>query len=396
MSTLILPMPRLGETMEEGTIAEWLVCVGQSFKRGDPLLEVETDKTMVEYPALGDGTLTETLVSQGDVVEVGTPIAMIETADVWDGIADDTQPPAPAEPEPNTAARADSRNKGPGDKLRATPIARRIAKQNGIALKDVTGTGRRGRIEADDVRAVIAAPAVKRSPEMALAYCVHGFAGLGAGWAALRVQLHKAGLKTHAPDLPGHGDNPTNALGVQTLIDWLAQDLAAQPEPVHLMGHSLGAHVAVGAALEMRDKVARLTLLSPAGCGHQINGTFPNSMANGPSKGELAHLMRLLGPKAAALGTDALSVIAQDMAKGRLTALAEDMVRGDTQRIDTIGPLCTLSQGIPVHAIFGLQDRIIPREHVFNLPASVACHMVEAGHMPQWDAVEAVARIITG
>lgn len=48
---LTLPMPRLGETMEEATIADWLVQPGQSFKRGDPLLEVETDKTMVEYPA---------------------------------------------------------------------------------------------------------------------------------------------------------------------------------------------------------------------------------------------------------------------------------------------------------------------------------------------------------
>ncbi len=52
MTTITLAMPRLGETMEQGTIASWLVEAGQSFKRGDPLLELETDKTLVEYPAL--------------------------------------------------------------------------------------------------------------------------------------------------------------------------------------------------------------------------------------------------------------------------------------------------------------------------------------------------------
>ena len=58
----ILTMPRLGETMEDGVVSAWLVQPGQSFKRGDPLIEIETDKTAVEFPALGPGTLTETLV----------------------------------------------------------------------------------------------------------------------------------------------------------------------------------------------------------------------------------------------------------------------------------------------------------------------------------------------
>jgi len=397
MIKLTLPMPRLGETMEEGTIAQWLVEPGQIFKRGDPLLEIETDKTMVEYPALGDGTLLENMVDRGDVIEVGTPIAVIETADIWDGIEDvETQALAPVVPEPSPAPEPEIRETSPRDKLRATPLARRIAKQNGIALMDVPGSGRRGRIEADDVRAMVSAPspAMKRSTDATLAYCVHGFAGLGSGWAVLRKQLQKVGVKTHAPDLPGHGSNETEALGVQTLIDWLADDLARQSEPVHLIGHSLGAHVAVAAALRVQNKVARLTLLTPAGCGYQINGSFPQGMAAGPGVGVLAHLMRLLGPKAESFESEALRALASDLQRGRLTALANDMARGDHQLIDTIGPLQRLSQDIPVRAIFGLRDRIIPREHAFNLPSRAACHMVDAGHMPHWDATETVAAII--
>ena len=65
--------------MDSGTIASWTVAQGESFARGDTLLELETDKTLVEYPALGSGRLVETLVAEGDVVDVGDPIAIIET-----------------------------------------------------------------------------------------------------------------------------------------------------------------------------------------------------------------------------------------------------------------------------------------------------------------------------
>lgn len=395
---LTLPMPRLGETMEEGTIADWLVASGQSFKRGDPLLEVETDKTLVEYPALGDGTLLDILVESGDVVEVGMPIAVIETEDVWAGIditsAPDPQGHAPTE---NVADPADFADQ---TRLRATPLARRIAKQEGIALDQVAGTGRRGRIEAEDVRASVAsapsAPRVIRAATGTAApvCCVHGFAGLGSNWAALRASLQRVGLKSSAPDLPGHGRNPAQAPDVDTLVDWLADDLAERPGPVHLVGHSLGAHVATQVALRDPARVARLTLIAPAGCGMQINGTFLSGMAAAAGMGELSHLMRLLGTKASQLDARALSAMAQDLQAQRLAALAGAAAHGDVQRIDTIGPLRSLSDSLPVTAIFGLADQIIPREHVFNLPPAVACHMIESGHMPQWDAPEEVASII--
>ena len=401
---LTLPMPRLGETMDEGTIAEWLVQPGQSFKRGDPLLEVETDKTMVEYPALGDGTLVETLVAAGDVIEVGTPIAVIETAEVWEGIESaDTEPEPeaepPAPPTPDHATVSQSLQSSDGSRLRATPLARRIAQQNDIALEQMTGTGRRGRIEAGDVRAVIrpaSGPATVRhsSATTAPVYCVHGFAGLGANWAALRTSLQRAGLKTKAPDLPGHGCNPVEAMDVDALVDWLAADLATQSEPVHLVGHSLGAHVAVRAALRDPSRLAQLTLIAPAGCGIDINGAFLSGMAATPGIGELSHLMRLLGPKAAQLDSQALASMAQDLQHQRLSGIAQATARGDVQRIDTIAPLRALAAHLPIRAIFGLADRIIPRDHAFQMPPSVACHMVEAGHMPHWDATEEVASII--
>ncbi|MBA2764262.1 MAG: 2-oxo acid dehydrogenase subunit E2, partial [Thermoleophilaceae bacterium] len=79
MSELIL-MPRLSDSMEEGTILKWLATVGQEISAGDPLLEIETDKANVTHPAELGGTLVELLSAEGESVKVGAPIARLEGA----------------------------------------------------------------------------------------------------------------------------------------------------------------------------------------------------------------------------------------------------------------------------------------------------------------------------
>lgn len=107
MTERILKMPRLGETMEEGKIVGFLVNPGDSFKRGDSIIEIETDKTVAEFPALGDGTLNEWIGSIGDHVVVGAPLARIEigsgpdwTEEAGESAASSVEPaashPAPA------------------------------------------------------------------------------------------------------------------------------------------------------------------------------------------------------------------------------------------------------------------------------------------------------------
>ena len=157
-----LVMPKLGLTMTEGVLAEWRVQPGQRFKTGDIILVVETDKIASEVEAESDGVLVETTIPAGETVPVGTAIGRWST----DGTAAAAPPPRPAAPsvEPPPAAAvptpAPSPTPAPGERILATPLARRRAKDLGLDLTTITGSGPRGRIKMADVEAAaLRAPA---------------------------------------------------------------------------------------------------------------------------------------------------------------------------------------------------------------------------------------------
>jgi pyruvate dehydrogenase E2 component (dihydrolipoamide acetyltransferase) len=133
-------MPRLSDSMSEATIVAWLKQPGDTFQRGEPLVEVETDKATVVYEAEADGQLAEILVSEGISAALGEPIARL-------GGDDGDAPPARVErPEKTERVRS-----APASRARATPVARRTALQLGVALHGLSGTGPGGRIRQLDV-----------------------------------------------------------------------------------------------------------------------------------------------------------------------------------------------------------------------------------------------------
>jgi pyruvate dehydrogenase E2 component (dihydrolipoamide acetyltransferase) len=128
-------MPRLSDSMEEATIAAWLKQPGEEFRRGEPLVEVETDKATVVYEAEADGLLTEILVPEGGTAALGAPIAKLAGGD--DEVV---EAPVPAVVHAPVVERA-----------RATPVARRTAIELGVGLQGLSGTGPGGRIRKLDV-----------------------------------------------------------------------------------------------------------------------------------------------------------------------------------------------------------------------------------------------------
>lgn len=143
-------MPRMGLTMEEGTVISWLKRVGEEVKQGEPLVEIETDKTTVEVESPGSGTLGRILAEPGSTVPVGETIGLLvaagEQLPVRRELAAEklSSAPLPSAPAPDRVAP----QRDVGEKVRASPAARVLAAKAGIDLSTVSGTGPGGRIVA--------------------------------------------------------------------------------------------------------------------------------------------------------------------------------------------------------------------------------------------------------
>jgi pyruvate dehydrogenase E2 component (dihydrolipoamide acetyltransferase) len=162
MATTDLVMPKLGLTMTEGTVARWDVLPGGRFAAGDIILVVETDKIAYDVEAPGPGILEEVLVAEGNAVSVGTPIGRWDVGDIKvsldapDVVTRTASPAAAATVAETRAASPAPRPQNDGARILATPFARRLARQGGIDLRALDGSGPRGRIKAADVEAAIA------------------------------------------------------------------------------------------------------------------------------------------------------------------------------------------------------------------------------------------------
>ena len=163
-------MPRLSDSMEEGTILTWLKQVGDTVAVGDELVEIETDKANMAYESDVAGVLTEVLAQEGETLPIGTVIAKVGEDGEGPGaraagpVADDVSPalrespssaPPPAAEGQEAAPAAPSR--GDGARVKASPVAKRLARDKGVDLASVVGSGPGGRIVKADVKRAVAA-----------------------------------------------------------------------------------------------------------------------------------------------------------------------------------------------------------------------------------------------
>ena len=169
MATKVV-MEALSPTMEEGQVTKWLKGEGDKVASGDTLAEVETDKAIMELVARGNGVLRKIVVPEGKTVDVGSLVAVIGAADedIASLVAATTPPPdaAPSIGDTATDATASSSvaaspsSSGDGDRVKVSPVAKRIASDRGIDLSSVRGSGPGGRVIKRDVEGAPAAPVV--------------------------------------------------------------------------------------------------------------------------------------------------------------------------------------------------------------------------------------------
>ncbi len=182
-------LPRLGQGMESGTIVRWLKTEGDAVTKGEPLYELDTDKVTQEVEAESDGVLLKIVIADGEV-DVGTTVGIIGaqdedvTAMVAEAQGDNGGAPTPAPAEQATEA-AEARSepvaeqqqeeeepqeqpqaavRDEGERVKASPLARRIARERGLELAQVVGTGPEGRVIAEDVEKAAIRPAAASAP----------------------------------------------------------------------------------------------------------------------------------------------------------------------------------------------------------------------------------------
>lgn len=452
-------LPRVDMDMTTGKIAKWFVEPGAKVTKGQPLFEIETDKAAMEIEAPATGTIRDLASASGDDLPVGSvvawifaegeaPVASFKLAtqaekakgerarvSVEDHRFDSALPPPLHDV--SSAPAGDVTAHATVERPRATPMARRLARIQGIDLTALKGTGPRGRIQAGDVPSTTGRKAAsietKRSgttavaanadesapphPSLSLAPAVAGPLNLvqlreGEGRPTLLIHGFGADINNWRPflagrqencpvyalDLPGHGASPLGAVeDFSTLVDAIEGSLTGSKlGPVDLVGHSLGGAVAAALAGRSLLDIRTLLLLSPAGLGPDINGDFVRGFLRATSDASLTPWIHQLVADPASITPAFVRATMKARDGTDLVAtqrrVAEAVFPDDTQAFSIRSDLARLA--VPTRVVFGTADAIIPARHVQGLPGHIALHLLPGvGHMPHLEARETVTII---
>ena len=456
-------LPRVDMDMATGKISKWLVPPGATVTKGQPLFEIETDKATMEIEAEADGTIRDLVDASAKDIPVGSVVAWIDAAGEAAAEKPAAAEPAPAPPhgrqQDEGAEQAVAEavgtprvsyggSAGVIGRERATPLARRLAREHGIALADLRGSGPRGRIQASDVAAAskpvlleprparsipgasppatkslfaagdstnpettpVAASAAPLSPGSAALVrlregdgtplvLIHGFGSEANGWRPFLTGQSFTG-PVFGLDLPGHGGAAGNAVaGFDDLVDAAESALleAGLTGAINVVGHSLGGAVAASIAARGMLDVRSLLLLSPAGLGPEINGGFLQGYLGATSETSLRPWMLelVVDPQTITPALVRATLKARQRSAGVETQrrVAAAVFPDGTQCFSIRADLARLR--MPVRVIFGTDDRIIPARHAAGLPPLVALHLLpNIGHMPHFEASEVVTTIL--
>ena len=403
-------MPRVDMDMSSGRMGRWHAAEGAHVVKGATLFEIETDKAAMEVDAPATGVLSYVAASEGDVLPVGACIGwIVAEGEMFAPPAKAEAGTRPAKARPVAAAetrQAAEVDAAPGARLRATPAARRVARERGLRLEDVSGSGPLGRVQRRDVEAPRApAPAAANVHRLWLArgegapiVFLHGFGSDLNGWRAVHRLLPET-RPALAIDLPGHGLTPLGedasfeAL-VRAARAALAEEGVAQ---AHLVGHSLGGAVAVALAHQPGVEALSLMLIAPAGLGDEVNAAFFDGYLQADTEAGLTPWLNMLVVDPAALGSALVRTTLRQRQERPLVAeqrrLLGAVVAGGRQALNVRGHLAELQA--PTKIVVGVEDRIVPAHHADGLSGLIALHrLAHVGHMPHLEARREVATLI--
>ncbi len=346
-----ITMPRWGMTMTEGRVVQWLVEVGDALTPGQEILEIETEKIANSFEALAPGFLRRKLVEPQSTAAVGALLGVAADENVSD-----------AEIEEFVAAFK-VRQQAEGGAQSTAPAARSV---------EVGGA----RINILSLGEGPATPAV----------LVHGFGGDLKSWLFNQSQLAES-RAVHALDLPAHGGSsiPGGGLTLEGVVRSLALALDnIGVTRAHFVAHSLGAAVILLLARDTPERIASLSLISPAGFGTEIDASYIGGFLRAERRPQMKQALGTLFADPSQvrreMADDVLRFMRTDGVPAALRSLADNAFPNGQQRLvlrDVV-----VSTTAPVQVIWGESDRIIPISQLGGLPANVSVHRIErAGHM---------------
>lgn len=403
-------MPKVDMDMTAGTIVGWHVAEGAPVARDMPLFDIETDKAAMEVESPADGILAHVIAGEGASVPIGKPVAWIYADDEVIGPRPEPTVDLPAS---NIVDRlpvetAPSNEAPKILAIRATPAARRLARERRIDLQNIKGSALRGRIVRADIERLASARARSEPRGLHIVRRGQGDAtpivwlhGLGADmscWAKVDALLPH-GRPSLMIDLPAHGRSPLSspkdfrALASEVRQTFDELDLG----PVHLVGHSLGGALAIALADTRSARVERLTLIAPAGLGPDINISIIHGLIRASCTESLAPwLGELVSDRDLVTSSYVATAIRSRADQQRRLAqekLARKIFADGTQTMDLSAALARAE--MPIRIIWGREDKVIPWQHALRVPGKVSLNLFEhVGHMPQIEQPQAVAALI--
>ncbi len=411
-------VPQVGQDLTEAKIVELHVKLGDRVKKGDLVAVVESEKASFEVEAFAEGVVISLpykvddwapvleplmlLGVEGEVV-VAAPVAAVAPVSV-PAVAPVTVPVAASIAAPPATGMT-----GPAPVvggLRASPAARLAATKQGLDVSRIAGTGPAGAVVLRDIAA---APAlVKISGEITLrtlqsgqgtpVIFIHGFGADLSAWRPLvgRINL---GLPMLALDLPGHGGSTGQpAASFDDIVASVGDALRSVTGGVHLVGHSVGAAVAMALTARGDLDVRSLCLLSPAGLGPTVDGAFVHGFLEAQTEAALAAWMRRLVHDPATLAPVLVRATREARADTGLVPaqrkVAHAIFEGGTQLFSTAAALRAFSG--PCTVVVGRDDVILSAAEVTAaIPPQAALHRLPGvGHLPQIEAADLVVTLI--
>jgi pyruvate dehydrogenase E2 component (dihydrolipoamide acetyltransferase) len=360
-----ITMPKWGLAMEEGMLVEWNVEVGDEVSAGQEILEIETTKITNVLESQASGTLRRRVAEEGETLVVGALLGVVADPSVSDAELDGFIEAFNA----NFAVAAAEAESG-------APEPEIVELAGGPLCYLAMGEG--------------------EGPPLVL---VHGFGGDMNNWMFNQPALAES-CRVLAVDLPGHGRSGKE-VGAGDLVS-LSRSLVAFLDALDIKqaffaGHSLGGAILLDIALNHPDRVAGMTLVSPAGLGPEINGGYIQGFVSADRRKEMKGVLQQLFADPELVSRDMVNDILKykrlDGVGTALATLSASLFPDGRQATVVAERLSGLA--MPVQIVWGAQDKILPVSHSEGLPASIPVHICEnAGHMAHMEAAAEVNSLI--